>query len=89
MILWLGVEDGPQAEGEAGHEAGGYCSKPGMMVGVRIKERRYRRLDSGAIFNVEPTGFGWNVSFERTGRVGAVLKSFEVFFGAPLCLKCH
>lgn len=61
----------------------------GMMVGVRTKERRHHSLDSGAIFKVEPTGFGWNVGFERTRRVGAVLKSFEVFFGYPLCLKCH
>ena len=60
-----------------------------MMMGVRTKERRHHSLDSRAVFKVEPTGFGWKVGFERTRRVGAALKSFEVFFEDPLCLKCH
>lgn len=60
-----------------------------IMAVVRTKERRHHSSESGAVFKGEPTGFGWNVGFERTRRVGAVLKSFEVFFGDPLCLKCH
>ena len=65
-----------------GDEAGGYCSKPGNDGGSLDKgeeEGRHQGLDSGSVFKVEPTGFGWNLGFERTRGIRVVQKSFEEF----------